>query len=233
MTHVTGIACGNGTLSAGRFRGVAPEAHIISLKILDRLGQGSSSAALAAFQWIMDNASKYNIKIINLSIGTNDQRVHSPLREGVERLWEKGFVVVAAAANPDGNSAFQPPPLLSPRIITAGAWEDRDYFRKKRGMLSVLSPTMPDLWARGEEVVSVLSPDFDFSLPNREQEKIAAPHYIRMSGASMATPAVSGTAALLLEKVPSLPPDEVKRRLCAAAKEQDGLLLPEVLFARQ
>lgn len=231
MTHVTGIACGNGFLSQGRYQGAAPEAPIISLKILDRLGQGSSSAALTAFRWIMDNAFKYNIKIINLSIGTNDQRVHSPLREAVEFLWEKGFVVVAAAANPDGNSSFQPPPLLSPRIITVGAWEDRSYFQKKRNPFSVLSKNMPNLWARGEEIVSVLSPDFDFSLQNRDRGKIVGDHYIRMSGASMATPAVSGTAALVLEKYPNLSPDEVKSFLMAASS-QDGLLPQKVITNR-
>ncbi|MBM6829911.1 S8 family serine peptidase [Anaerotignum lactatifermentans] len=227
MTHVTGIACGSGVLSRGRFAGAAPEAHIISLKILDRLGQGSSTAALMAFRWIMDNASKYNIKIINLSIGTNDQRIHTPLREGVEQLWEKGFVVAAAAANPDGNSNFQPPPLLSPRIITVGAWEDRAYFQKKKSLRSALTATMPDLWAKGEEVVSVLSPDFDFSLQNRDRGKITDAHYIRMSGASMATPAVSGMAALLLERYPTLSPDQVKARLLADAR--GGLLTPEVM----
>lgn len=231
MTHVTGIACGNGIMSQGRYQGAAPDAEIIGLKILDRLGQGSSMAALTAFRWIMDNASKYNIKIINLSIGTNDQRVHSPLREAVELLWEKGFVVVAAAANPDGNSNFQPPPLLSPRIITVGAWEDRSYFRPKRSPFSIFSQTMPDLWARGEDVVSVLSPDFDFSLQNRDREKIVDTYYIRMSGASMATPAVSGMAALILEKYPRLSPDEVKSLLIASSS-QDGLLPSKAVPSR-
>lgn len=218
-------------MSQGRYQGAAPDAEIISLKILDRLGQGSSMAALTAFRWIMDNASKYNIKIINLSIGTNDQRVHSPLREAVELLWEKGFVVVAAAANPDGNSNFQPPPLLSPKIITVGAWEDRFYFQQKRSPFSIFTQIMPDLWARGEDVVSVLSPDFDFSLQNRDRGKVVDAHYIRMSGASMATPAVSGMAALILEKYPRLSPDEVKSLLIASSS-QDGLLPAKAVPSR-
>ena len=55
-THVTGIACGNGTLSGGRYRGIAPQAHIISLKILDAMGQGTSLRAIRAMRWILDNA---------------------------------------------------------------------------------------------------------------------------------------------------------------------------------
>lgn len=45
----------------------------------------------------MDNARKYNIKVVNLSIGTNDRKVNLPLKEAVERLWQMGIVVVAAA----------------------------------------------------------------------------------------------------------------------------------------
>ena len=42
----------------------------------------------------MDNAHKYNIKVVNLSIGTNDRKVNLPLKEAVERLWQMGIVVV-------------------------------------------------------------------------------------------------------------------------------------------
>ena len=52
----------------------------------------------------MDNARKYNIKVVNLSIGTNDRKVNLPLKEAVERLWQMGIVVVAAAGNPDGRN---------------------------------------------------------------------------------------------------------------------------------
>lgn len=64
------------------------------------MGQGTSLRAIRAMRWILDNAAKYNIKVVNLSIGTNDRRVHRPLQEAVESLWHKGIVVVAAAANP-------------------------------------------------------------------------------------------------------------------------------------
>jgi len=123
VTHVTGIACGSGTLSNGRYRGIAPEAYIISLKILDSNGQGSSSHAVAALRWIMDNAAKYNIRVVNLSIGSNDRKVNQPLKESVEVLWRRGIVVVAAAGNPDGRRGYQPPPPISPMVITVGTWK--------------------------------------------------------------------------------------------------------------
>ena len=101
MSHVTGVACGNGFLSSGKYCGIAPHTNIVSIKILDRSGQGNSAQAVRALRWIMDNFRKYNIKVVNLSIGTNDRRVNLPLKEAVERLWQMGIVVVAAAGNPD------------------------------------------------------------------------------------------------------------------------------------
>lgn len=83
---------------------------------------------------------------------------------------------------------------------------------------------MPDLWAPGNDVVSVLSPDYDFTLPNRSRDNIVDGSYIRMSGASMATPLVSGAAALLLEKYPHARPEEIKRLLLQAADGKNGLM---------
>ncbi|MBQ2412674.1 MAG: S8 family serine peptidase, partial [Anaerotignum sp.] len=79
-----------------------------------------------------------------------------------------------------------------------------------------------------DHIVSVLSPDYNFSLPNRSRENIVSSHYIRMSGASMATPLVSGAAALLLEKYPRARPDEVKERLLHLSS--GGLLREEMLL---
>lgn len=226
MTHVTGIACGNGALSHGKYCGIAPEAQIVSIKILDRLGQGNSAQAMRGLRWIMDNARKYNIKVVNLSIGTNDRRVNLPLRDAVERLWQMGIVVAAAAGNPDGQQGHRPPPAVSSGVISVGAWEDRAYFQiPPFSRFTREESEQPTLWAPGDHIISVLSPDYDFSLPNRSRKNIIARHYIRMSGASMATPLISGAAALLLERHPRAAPDEIRRLLLAASA--DGLLTRE------
>ena len=223
MTHVTGIACGNGFLSDGLYCGAAPMAQIVSVKILDRFGQGNSSQAVQGLRWIMDNARKYTIKVVNLSIGTNDRKVNLPLKEAVEQLWQMGIVVVAAAGNPDGRNGYRPPPAVSSGVITVGAWEDRNYFKTPSFSLFTREPnTLPDLWAPGENIISALSPDYDFSLPGRSRSNIVAQHYIRMSGASMATPLISGAAALLLERYPHARPQEIRRHLLHAAA--NGLL---------
>ncbi len=230
VSHVTGIACGNGFLSHGVWCGIAPHVNIVSIKILDRAGQGNSAQAVRALRWIMDNFRKYNIRVVNLSIGTNDRKVNLPLKEAAERLWKAGIVVVAAAGNPDGHSGRRPPPAVSSGVISVGAWEDRRYFLPPAfSRFTKEDPLQPDLWAPGDDIVSVLSPNYDFSLPNRSRENIVGSHYIRMSGASMATPFVSGAAALLLERYPNARPREIKNHLLQLTLPTEGLLTRELI----
>ena len=234
MTHVTGIACGNGTLSHGIYCGIAPEVNIVSIKILDGAGQGNSQQAVRALRWIMDNFRKYNIRVVNLSIGTNDRKVNLPLKEAVERLWQMGIIVVAAAGNPDGQQGHRPPPAVSSGVISVGAWEDRNFFQSPSfSRFTREEPLLPDLWAPGDDIISVLSPDYDFSLPGRSRQNLVNRHYIRMSGASMATPLVSGAAALLLEKNPRSSPPEIKKQLLQLTQPTEGLLTPELLTERR
>ena len=90
---------------------------------------------------------------------------------------------------------------------------------------------MPDLWAPGDDVISVLSPDFDFALPGRSRRNIIGTHYIRMSGASMATPLISGAAALLLEQNPRAKPDQIRKLLLQKARSAEGPLTRERLLS--
>ena len=235
VTHVTGIASGNGIRSGGMIQGIAPCSRIISLKILDSLGQGNSSHALSAMRWILDYSRRFNIKIVNLSIGTSDRRINLPLQEGVERLWKNGILVVAAAANSNGKRNFAPPPPISPKIITVGSWEDRQFYPSSRGFsfFTKESSNLPTLWASGDNIVSTLSPDYNFSLPNRKRERIIGEHYIPMSGTSMATPYVSGTAALLFEKYPRASCDEIKERLLSLSNGNHGFLSPAICHAQR
>ena len=229
VTHVTGIVCGNGYASNGKYQGIAPESNIIAIKILDRYGQGNSTQAISGLRWIMDNAAKYNIRVVNLSIGTNDRKINVPLMEAVNALWSKGITVVAAAGNPDSRRHFQPSPAISPRIITVGAWEDRRFFYQSQNASLFFRRNMmflPDIWAPGENIISTLSPNYDFGLQNRDTTKIVEKYYIKMSGTSMATPMVSGAAALLLEKYPHLSPDQIKHRIILSSQygKEKGLL---------
>ena len=100
-THVCGIIGGDGRASQGRIRGVAPGCELIVLKVLDRRGNGRKEDVLRAFQWILENRRYYGIRVVNISVGTTCRTFedHKVLIDGVERLWDEGLVVVAAAGN--------------------------------------------------------------------------------------------------------------------------------------
>jgi hypothetical protein len=68
-THVASIAAGNGLISSGKYRGVAPNANLINLRVLNSDGIGSTSGVLAALDWIMSNRAAYNIRVVNMSLG--------------------------------------------------------------------------------------------------------------------------------------------------------------------
>lgn len=211
-THVAGIAAGNGFLSHGKYAGIAPEANLIGVKILDENGQGNSVQALAGIQWIIDNRDKYNIKVANLSIGTNDKTVNLPLLRAVNAAWEAGIVMVSAAGNTDSRRGTVNSPGISRKIITVGTYEQRPFYtRNLLGFPIYNTPNQwADLYAPGTDIISCLSPDYSFRSKSRDKMNIVEEHYIKMSGTSMATPMVSGAIALLLEEYPLLSPNQIK-----------------------
>ena len=98
---MAGLIAGNGTASGGRYAGTAPGAEIVSIKIAGRSGASDVTKVLAAVQWAVSFRDRYDIGVLNLSLGSNsrtDPRV-DPLNRAVQRAWDSGIVVVAAAGN--------------------------------------------------------------------------------------------------------------------------------------
>ena len=205
-THVTGIAASNGFLSDGLYQGVAPKSNIISLKILDEAGHGNYYWALEAIKWIQNNHKKYNIRVVNLSIGTTDSLISQSLNSAVKNLYDLGITVVSAAGNENHYRISSPG--TSPFAITAGAIEDKVRFRLKHRTGYYYKP---DIFAPSENIISTKCENFSFAAENRSDRKPIDKNYIQMSGTSMATPMVSGAAALLYSIRPSLSPLSVKR----------------------
>jgi serine protease AprX len=246
-THVAGIVASNGASSTGSkftrdFRGVAPNTNIINLRVLDASGSGYISNVISAVDEAIQLQSTYNIRVINLSLGTPVYESYTldPLCQAVEAAWKAGIVVVAAAGNYgrsttmgiDGYGTIASPGN-DPYVITVGAMKTNGTSIRSDDSIASYSskgPTAfdfivkPDLVAPGNNVVSLMAPnstivsEFPPALvPNSYYEASPAPgnstSYIQLSGTSMATPVVSGAAALMLQKTPSLTPDQVKARL--------------------
>lgn len=214
-THVSGIIAGNGLASHGKYKGIAPGCGIIALKVLDRLGNGNKEDVLRAFRWILENDAKYQIRIVNISVGTTYKTIydHDVLVDGVEALWDKGLIVVAAAGNQGPKSGSITAPGCSKKIITVGS---SDMLEGKRA-LSGRGPTFqcvckPDLVAPGNRIMSCIPGETQF--------------YGSKSGTSMSTPQVSGGIALMLEKDPLLTNMEIKMLL---KESTDDMGLPQNL----
>ena len=132
-THVAGIAAGNGNSSTGSayfatFRGIAPNATLINLKVLDAKGLGTDSGVIAAIDKAIQLKNKYNIRIINLSLSwpVRETYTKDPLCLAVEKAWKAGIVVVVAAGNEGryqstSGYATITSPANDPLVITVGA----------------------------------------------------------------------------------------------------------------
>lgn len=220
-THVAGIAAGNGKTSDGLYMGIAPEADIIALKVLDHQGSGNSADVLAGLQWVLNNKDLYNIRVVNLSVGTPETGAYDPLIKAVEALWDSGIVVVAAAGNAGPDEKTITSPGISRKVITVGASDDNDsvvIWGSSMVNFSGRGPTIecivkPDLVAPGTNIISCLTPDLSEKDIQRQSKKIIGKSYLSLNGTSMATPIVSGSIALLLEKYPELTPDDIKYML--------------------
>src|SRR6202140_2613529 len=105
-THVAGLIASNGSSSKGTkysktFEGIAPQANIINLRVLDQNGVGTDSAVIAAISTAISMKSTFNIRVLNLSLGRPIYESYKmdPLCHAVEAAWKSGIVVVVAAGN--------------------------------------------------------------------------------------------------------------------------------------
>jgi serine protease AprX len=128
-THVASIAAGNGQVSNNSYVGIAPNASIVNLRVLNSQGVGSVSSLLAALDWIKTNKDTYKIRVVNMSLGTSavDSYKNDPVCLAVRSLVNAGLVVVAAAGNEGKDSSGTKlygqihSPGIDPSVITVGA----------------------------------------------------------------------------------------------------------------
>lgn len=223
-THIAGIIGGNGYASRGKLMGVAPKSNVLAIKALDENGSGTTSNILEAIDYAINTKEEYNTRIINLSIGTPSTipSRFDPLSRAVKRAVKSGLTVVVAA----GNSGPEVGTILSPGIseyaLTVGAVDDKRTIDTKDDTLAPFSSRGPT--KDGRVKPDILAPGVNInSLSNQKMDG-----YHALSGTSMATPLVSGSVALLLNKENSLKPIEVKEKLMESSidlktEETDGI----------
>jgi serine protease AprX len=250
-THIAGLIAGDGISSTGplfsqTFKGIAPKANIVNLRVLDANGSATDSAVIAAISQAINLKSKYNIRVINLSLGRGvfESYKQDPLCHAVEQAWKNGIVVVVAAGN---NGRFIPTsgygtvtsPGNDPYVLTVGSMkpmgtpqrtDDLIASYSSKGPSGIDHVVKPDVVAPGNLLASTETSNttlYNTELNNRVPYSAyiyggsASPSklYFELSGTSMATGVVSGAVADLLQAHPLLTPDQVKTRLMKTASK--------------
>jgi serine protease AprX len=240
-THVAGTIAGNGFDSRGTRAGIAPAAHVVSLKVLDATGRGRISDVIAALGWAVTNQAAHNIRVVNLSVGAavTESFKTDPLTLAAKRAVEAGIVVVAAAGNLGRNALGQTQyggitaPANAPWVLTVGASSHEGTVTRvddviapysSRGPAAIDFEAKPDVVAPGTGLVSLSDPSSAFYLSKAEYllkgtVLTAYKPYLSLTGTSMSAPLVSGTVALMLQANPSLTPNLVKAILQFTAQK--------------
>lgn len=187
----TGDSAGHGTACAGIINRIAPDAEFYSIKVLGAGGLGDGQAFLAGLEY----AIKQRYRVINLSLGTTKPQFFAPLHDLLDRAYQAGCIVVAAANNLPHPSF---PSVFSSSLISVIKSEETDPFKFGFHYGEVIELTAPGVnirtaWLNGA--------------------------YRNLTGNSFACPHIVGIIALLLEKYPTLTPFEVKSALYAIAKD--------------
>jgi serine protease AprX len=248
-SHVAGVVSGSGDDSGGSKAGMAPDASIVALKVLDANGTGTIADIIAALNWVDVNRVQYNIRVVNLSVGAAVRESYwtDPLTLAVKALTDHGIVVVAAAGNigtsPEGLPQYGgiTAPGNAPWVLTVGASSTAGTPTRTDDIMAPYSsrgPTFldwsakPDLVAPGTGTMSLAVPGSTLyqtkplALVSGTVDPSGMKPYLALSGTSMAAPVVSGTVALMIQANPNLTPNLVKGILQYTAQvyaNYDGL----------
>ena len=231
-THVSSIAAGTGAALAGKYRGVAIGASLVGVGAGDVLFVLS---ALEGFDWILANRARYGIRVISNSWGTTGSfSADDPLNVASKIAHDAGLVVVFAAGNSGPALNTLNPYCVAPWVIcvAAGAKDGTTLADFSSRGIPGDSLYHPTITAPGVSIAAARATTGvfinTFFAVDFLQLGADAIYYAVASGTSMATPHVSGTAALMLEANPALTPDQVKTILQTSATPMPGYAMHEV-----
>jgi serine protease AprX len=227
-THMAGIIVGDGSSSSGTYTGVAPSANLISIKVAGYNGATDVSVVIAGLQWAVSHRNDFNIKVLNLSFGTDSNQSYSvdPLDYAVEQVWKSGIFVSVAAGNrgPDPKSVSKP--ADDPYVVAVGAadlkntqsfGDDAVADFSSRGPTAADGLAKPDLVAPGVTIVSVRDPNS--TVDQLHPTARVGDSYFKGTGTSQASAIVAGVAALMFAANPNLTPDLAKSALVSSTKK--------------
>jgi len=229
-TYVAGIV-GNSMYEQrdGEYRGVAPAANLVAVRVLDETGMGTYADVLQGIDWVVQNKDTYNIRVLNISMYAMPVAPYwaDPYNLATMAAWQAGIVVVTSAGNGGPAPLSIGVPGNTPYVITVGAFTDNytpeDFSDDYVAPFSATGPTLdafvkPDLVAPGAHVISLMRKNT--YLGRQHPDNQIRGHYFEMAGTSVSAAVVSGIATLMLSENPDLTPDQVKYRLTMTARPQ-------------
>ncbi len=199
-THCAGITAGTGAPDMVHV-GVAPQAQLVGVKVLDSGGSGSFSTVMAGMEWTVDKKHVFNIRAASMSLGGpgaiewTSSEEESVNRMG-NRMMAEGIALFIAAGN-NAVSAQIGTPGSAEDVITVGALD-------KSGSIAVYSSQGPTEEGRIKPNIAFIgsnvnAPDYN-----------TGTGYVSLSGTSMATPGAAGLAALMYQANPDMSPFDVR-----------------------
>jgi subtilisin family serine protease len=226
-THVAGTALGTGGTS--EYIGVAPQARLVDVKVIENFGTTSAGNSIAGIEWCIEHKSSYGIRILSLSYGSVFGESDGSDEESrtVNHAFDAGLVVIAAIGN-DGKKRVTSP-AAADGAIAVGSMDDHDTIDRNDDTLSSFSNSGPRLDDGDDDKMDELKPDVVAygdgiwaALANTQAG------YTSKSGTSMSTPHVTGVVALMLEANPSLSPQQVKEILRESAQTKGTPSFPSL-----
>lgn len=234
-THCSGDAAGSGKASNGLFKGAAPDAKLVGIKVLDDKGSGTDSQCIKGIEWAVENKDKYGIRVLSMSWGDSVtvSYKNDPVCLAIEEASKKGLISVISAGNSGPGPQTVGTPANSPSCIAVAALDDNKtpmksddeivYF-SSRGPSKIDNVAKPNIAVAGVDVVAC----------NRYNGYTAA------SGTSMACPIMAGLLACLIQAKPSASPEELKEAVYSTADKMpketinsQGAGVPDALKAIQ
>src|SRR5437867_817858 len=199
-TSVASVAAGTGAASGGLQRGVAPGASVLALSAGDLF----ITNVLEGFDYLLDNASRFGVKVVNCSWGTEGFfDPDDPVNIATRALYDAGITVVFAAGNYGPAVDTLNPYSVAPWVIGVGSTRKDGFLSdfSSRGIFEELL-YHPVLLAPGEAITAAAPQGLNGGAP-----------YATESGTSFSAPHVAGVAALMLETNSALTPADIKRIL--------------------
>jgi serine protease AprX len=229
-TFMAGLIAGDGTSSGGRYIGIAPGAHLMSVKVAGADGATNLGRVLYALQLVAHSRVRFNTRVLLLALSSTQTIApeEDPLTVALEALWAYGVFVVVPAGNTGPGPRTITSPGIDPVLMTVGAVDDH-------GTASTSDDTVPDWTAQGPTVFGHAKPDV--AAPGRSLVSLRAPGstvdranasarvedaYFKGSGTSMSAAVTAGAAALVLQADRGLKPSALKTLLASRANAVAG-----------